>query len=296
MSIGFWFYLWWSIYLALGFLAALIGLYQTSDTIYEDVHNKIKVSPYDVFTGESVEKFVTYISMVYVFTFLAFYQSFDLTCKELYSYSDKAVNIALLRNSPELTATIDSYIDSFFTASIGQVLDAPSVQQIIETSTKTTVTNNNNTNQSPTKITSQDNDPWAKYRVTKPQTGQTNTSSTTTTDKPTTHDAPTVSKTTSTTVLQTIADYRKRLVEQTIDSSDQVEQWVCAMLIKEIKTKYNDPEFKISVLFMMYIIIRPAMEMVVHLISYINRAVFEGMFKFKRFRKYEDREVGENLE
>jgi hypothetical protein len=46
----------------------------------------------------------------------------------------------------------------------------------------------------------------------------------------------------------------------------------------------------------MYLVMRPAMEMVLHLISYVNWAIFRLMFKIGWFKKYEDWEVAENLE
>jgi hypothetical protein len=67
-------------------------------------------------------------------------------------------------------------------------------------------------------------------------------------------------------------------------------------VFKEIKTKYSNPNFKVSVIFMMYFVMRPAMEMVLHLISYVNWAIFRIMFRLGWFKKYEDREVSENLE
>jgi len=278
----------------------LIAFYQTANTIHEDVHNKIKVSAFDVFTGESVEKFVTYMSLVYVFTFMSFYTSFDLTCDELYGYSNKAMDVALLRSNPELVEKAKLYISWFFTTSIETILQVPQLNQVIDTQKTATIIDGNNTKQNIPVAQYPANDPWAKYRVA---------STTWTTSQPTTnpqwwsivdtikmHQSAPITWVSSAAVLTAIEEYRKRLLEQTVDSSDQIEQWVCSVVIKEIKSKYSDPDFKISVIFMMYLIIRPAMELGLHLISYVNWAIFQLMFKLWRFRKYEDWEVGENLE
>jgi hypothetical protein len=64
------------------------------------------VSDFDVFTGESAETFVTYMTMAYVFTFISFNPVFNLDCAELYQYSNKALDIALLRDS-----TVKQYVN-----------------------------------------------------------------------------------------------------------------------------------------------------------------------------------------
>jgi hypothetical protein len=68
------------------------------------------------------------------------------------------------------------------------------------------------------------------------------------------------------------------------------------MIVGEIKEKYDKPEFKINVIFLMYILIRPSIEVALHLISYLNWAIFHLMYKLGWFKKYEDWEVAENLE
>lgn len=271
--------------------------YKTGDTIHEDIHNKIKVSAYDIFTWESAEKFVTYMALWYVFVFMSFYQSFDLTCEELYGYSNKAMDVVLLRANPELAANIDKALTSFFVAGADTIGNLAATK---DTNTATIKDGNTSNAQIPAPQNNAAVDPGAKYRVTpKPDTTQTST----TTDGSSIVDAIKVHNAawsaTWVTVEKTMTAlelYRKRLIEQTIDSSDQLEQWVCAFVVEDIKKKYNNPDFKISVIFMMYLIIRPAMELWLHLISFVNWGIFSIMFKFGRFKKYEDREVSENLE
>ncbi len=288
-SVVLWFYLGWSLYLALWFIAALIGFYKTADAIHEDVHNKVKVSDFGVFTWESVEKFVTYMTLTYVFSFISLNSTFNLNCSELYQYSDKALDIALLRDS-----NISKYVEWFFVMSIKPIIEAPAVKN-----TKTVVTNGNTTNKSipqptPKTIT---NDPGAKYRV--PSSDNTLSDQWwSIIDAIQVHQVTEVMSGNEAvlTSIKKLNDIRQSILNQTIDQGNNIEEWVCAIVFKEIRTKYNNPNFKISVIFMMYLVMRPAMEMVLHLISYVNWAIFRVMFKFGWFRKYEDWEVAENLE
>lgn len=270
--------------------------YKTSDAIHEDIHNKIKVSAYDIFTWESVEKFVTYMALWYVFVFMSFYQSFDLTCEELYSYSNKAMDVVLLRANPELAANINAAVASFFVAGVDTLGNLSSASDAIINKNTATIQDGNKTSSSiPTAQPAYD--PGAKYRVTTKTTTTENT-----TDWSSIIDAIQVHNITSDTgakterALTALELYRQRLIAQTVDSSDQIEEWVCSFVVEDIKKKYNNPDFKISVIFMMYLIIRPAMELWLHLISFANWWLFSLMFKFGWFKKYEDREVSENLE
>lgn len=287
-SIWLWFYLGWSLYLALWFIAALIGFYQTAEAIHEDVHNKVKVSDFGVFTGESVEKFVTYMTLTYVFSFISLNSTFNLSCAELYHYSDKALDIALLRDS-----NIKKYVEWFFVTSIKPIIETPSI------GAKTIITDGNTTNKPIPKPVSKTttSDPGAKYRV--PSTDTTSSDQWwSIIDAIQVHQAAEALSGNEAvlTSIKKLNDIRQTILNQTIDQGNNIEEWVCSVVFKEIKTKYNNPNFKISVIFMMYLVMRPAMEMVLHLISYVNWAIFRVMFKMGWFKKYEDWEVSENLE
>lgn len=291
-SIGLWFYLGWNTYLVLWFIAALVWFYKTADTIHEDVHNKIKVSDFDVFTGESVSTFVTYMTMAYVFTFISFNPVFNLNCEELYQYSNKALNIALLRDS-----TIKYYINWFFITSI-----QPFIAVQAATNQKAIITDSNNTQKqipSPKTRTAIQQDPGAKYRVVTESNSSTKLNQWwSVIDTIQAHQAANTINSSWWTIisLAKLEAIREKLLKDTVDQSNSIEEWVCTILFKEIRDKYTNPNFKISVIFMMYTVMRPAIEMVLHLISYVNWSIFRMMFKIGWFKKYEDWEVAENLE
>jgi hypothetical protein len=72
------------------------------------------------------------MTVVYVFTFVSFYQTFNLTCEGLYYYTNKIVDTALLRNNPDTMNQFKDYIEQFFVTNVDEVISNNRIAQVID--------------------------------------------------------------------------------------------------------------------------------------------------------------------
>lgn len=223
---------------------------------------------------------------------MSFYQSFDLACDEIYGYSDEVINLVLLRDDSKQVEKIKASIAEFFITPVSEVTTTTTTSSVTGS---VTITNGNTTNR---QIPTQKSEPdlWAKYRVKSdpppapvivdvmPAKQVENT--------------PLMSWSTQSIIeiFRSIESYRKNIIEQTVDQSNVIQNSMCDSIVWEIQERYDDPQFRVSVIYMMYILISWAVGIIFNIISYINWSLFELMFHIWWFRKFEDWEVTENLE
>ncbi len=177
--------------------------------------------------------------------FLALFQKFPLTCDTLYSFSQKAVDQVkiILHLKPEATDKVKTTIQKTQNQTITQILWI-NFNNIIKT---------NNTNQTLPKNYTEIDKIWNNEIYLQQNKW----------------------------LLWYIEKRKQKLVDNVIKDNKKVNKSICDFLIEQISSKFNNPAFKYSALFLIFILLIPFVRIFYYLLSFIVFLIFQILILFK---------------
>ncbi len=82
-------------------------------------------------------------------------------------------------------------------------------------------------------------------------------------------------------------DKLQDMVKKAIDDNKIVNQWICSIVVEQIKQKMNNPVLILSVLFLLFLVIYPFIRWIFIIVSFLWWIIFEILYLFKLYKKEE---------
>lgn len=254
----------WNIFYSFWIVLFNLAIFFLFLDIWNEVYNRIRISPYKVFTMW-IWTFSLFLASTFALSFMWTYRTFDLTCDKIFQQ---------LSNLSQYTlkyfgfSSDPSHIQQAKLKDIAEYIWWP--QANLSWSNLTWNLSLPATNALTWIVTS-----WA--------IASGNTAVVTETDKTSNGDFKWIDHLTFESVIN--IDFRKWIIlNQIMENRQLLNENMCELVVSNIKSKYQNSEFQITVLFMMFILFYPFIRIFLFIISIVNLVFFGIMMSLKIYR------------
>ena len=279
-------------------------------TISYECNNKKSISSWALFQS-GMGTFGVLMTLVYAMNFVGRYESFDLTCATLTSQTSNFIETISLQTSRKwlkkeqivLLQTWWNLTDITIGEAVGNIKLQESLVHTWSDSYTISwfeVDNLLHTQSIPISITSRKN--TANIQSLLPNIAPTNQTTIQTSQIPVslennievTHDSAGWNQR-SGGILGQIEYYKGVLIDQVMSDKKLVDQWVCNYIVEQIQQRYSKPNFQISVVVLLFVLLLPFVKLIFWLVGIIGFVLFQ-LAKWCKIYTFEiDREPVEKI-